>query len=72
MEGFLQEYWDRVWYGWTPIVMVIFFLIGMKLGIWLSGYFIIKGISIFIKIILPISFSGLIPIFSMLAHNKKG
>lgn len=69
MSGFLDEYWENLWTGWTPVVMVIFFIMGIKLGGWMSGYFNTRIFWFTTRFLLPFMLAGCVPLFSTM---KKG
>jgi hypothetical protein len=64
MSGFIEEYWQSIWSGWTPIVMAGFLLLGLKLGGWMAGYFNGPIIWAVAKFGTPILLPAIVPLFS--------
>ena len=71
MGSFFDEYWDALWTGWTPIISVGFFLVGIKLGGWISGYFNTFAIRLFSRFLIPFIFGLSVPLFSIMSKNKR-
>jgi len=71
MNGFFEECWENLWSGWTPIVVVIFFIVGIKIGGWISGYFNTRAIWFTTKFLLPFIFAACVPFFATLSKNKR-
>lgn len=70
MNGFWEEYWENVWVGWTPAIMVIFFIMGLKLGGWMSGYFTTTYLYVITKFLLPFILAGCVPFFSTMQKKR--
>ncbi len=66
MSGFWGEYYENIWVGWTPVIMVIFFVVGMKLGAWISTSFTTTYLWFITKFLLPFILAGCVPFFSTL------
>lgn len=71
MGSFLEECWENLWSGWTPIVVVIFFIVGLKLGGWISGYFTTPYIWFIARVMLPFIFAACVPFFATMSKNKR-
>ena len=69
MNGFLEECWVNLWSGLTPVFTVVLFLIGLKLGGMLCGYFNTKWIWFFMKFGLSFVFAACVPVFATLSKK---
>ena len=66
MSGFWNEYWENIWVGWTPVIMVLFFIVGIKLGGWISESFTTPYLWFITKFLLSFILAGCVPFFSTL------
>lgn len=69
MNGFLEECWENLWSGLTPLFTVVLFLIGIKLGGMLAGYFNTKWIWFLMKFGLSFIFAACVPVFATLSKK---
>ena len=69
--GFIEEYWESLWQGWTPIVTIIFFLVGLKLSGWMAGYFNTGLVWFIAKFLVPVIIGGCVPFFAMMSRGKR-
>jgi len=70
MGSFIDEYWQTLWTGWTPVVVVGFFLMGVKLSNWIATYFNNPVIWFFVKFLLPFVLALSVPFWATYLKNK--
>lgn len=71
MSGFIDDLWESIWSGWTPIFMVILFFIGLNM----AGRFASLGVSQ-LTVVLAYVLGGTLfplslPILTMAIKNKR-
>lgn len=71
MGSFIDEYWESLWTGWTPVVVVIFFLVFLKLSGWFAGYFKTPPIWFIARFLTPFILALSVPFFSILAKRRR-
>jgi hypothetical protein len=71
MSGFIDDLWESIWSGWTPIFMVVLFFVGLNM----AGRFASLGVSPITVVfayalgctLVPLS----LPILTMVIKNKR-
>jgi len=71
MGSFWEEYWESLWNGWTPIVTLIFLLIGFKLSSWMAGYFNTGLVWFITRFLVPFIIGGAVPFFALNSRKKR-
>lgn len=71
MGSFFNDMWESLWTGWTPIVTLLFFLVGVKLSAWMAGYFNTGLVWFLARFAVPVLMALAVPFFAMSSRNKR-
>ncbi len=71
MGSFIEEYWESLWTGWTPVITVIFFLVGIKLSGWMAGYFNTGAVWFLTRFIVPFIIGLSVPFFAIMSKGRR-
>ena len=71
MGSFIDDFWESLWTGWTPIVTLLFFLLGLKLSSWMSEFFTTGLVWFITRFLVPFIIAACVPFFSMNSKRKR-